>query len=233
MKKLWIFAIAFAMAFTGCINDASDDENSYTPQVKSSSSIYQTVIRSSSSVRPIYISSSSITIILPPSSSSQVTLEDVCDKAAENVIFNSTRTYESADDVCPDYYDYLTNVVSMTQDDAFYCAYYEGCQTIERKKKACNMSTYDAGYSTEYLKSLCGKYKAQGYSGFSDCDCSLIGTETNTITNSYFSPTGCSNVTCSETSRSCVEQKQAELTKQGVGRGSGACASIKSYCGCK
>lgn len=43
MKKLWIFAIAFAMAFTGCINDASDDETHYTtpqPQVNSSTSVY-------------------------------------------------------------------------------------------------------------------------------------------------------------------------------------------------
>ena len=178
MKKI-ILSSLVAMVLMACGDNgiSADTEETYTKSQEYSSSIS----RSSSSVQSsssssqiiIWLSSSSRNIIQHSSSSVTPTysLEEICDMAAANVLNASNIT--SKTQVCSEYKTYLINVVEMKANDVNYCMEYETCTTSD-ELPACNMSSYDQGFSQEYLRSLCGKFKAQGYYNFQNCDCAAI-----------------------------------------------------------
>lgn len=178
MKKI-ILSSLVAMVLMACGDNgiSADTEETYIQPQEYSSSIS----RSSSSVQPsssssqiiIWLSSSSRNIIQYSSSSVTPTysLEEICDMAAANVLNASNIT--SKTQVCSEYKTYLINVVEMKTNDVNYCMEYETCTTAN-ELPACNMSSYDLGFSQEYLSSLCAKFKAQGYYNFQNCDCTAI-----------------------------------------------------------
>ena len=219
IKLITILLIVFT--FMACTDNgvSAESEYNYTqPKTYSSSSVRYTPVSSSQTIIVLPPSSSSQIIQRPSSSSKAITLEEVCDMAAANVI-NSTNI-GSKEQVCADYKVYLKNIVEMTNSDLNYCMQYETCNEIQTTElPACNMSSYDAGYSSDYLKSLCGKYKAQGYSNFQNCDCSKV-TETS------------NRASTSKCNTTCRDSIQAVATKNGVGRSTGTQNAIKMYCGC-
>lgn len=223
MKKILIL-LAFSI-LVGCGDNGISAEPKYeypTQKTVSSSSVSIPVYSSSSRIVIIPSSSSNSVIIQKPSSSSvSMSLDEICDMAAANVL--NASNISSKEQICADYKVYLKNVVEMTNSDLNYCMQYETCNEISTQIElpACDMSSYDSGYSSDYLQSLCGKYKAQGYSNFQNCDCSKVTGSINR-----------NNTSNSKCNTTCRDSIQAVATKNGVGRSTGTQNSIKMYCGC-
>lgn len=223
MKKL-ILCVVSVLFIIACGDNGVSTEPEYNynqPKAYSSSSVRYTPVSSSQQIIILMSSSSSQIIQRHSSSSKVVTLDEICDMAAANVL--NASNISSKEQACADYKVYLKNVVEMANSDLNYCMQYETCNEISTQIElpACNMSSYDSGYSSDYLQSLCGKYKAQGYSNFQNCDCSKVTGSTNR-----------NNTSNSKCNTTCRDSIQAVATKNGVGRSTGTQNSIKMYCGC-
>lgn len=217
MKKL-ILCVIFALFIIACGDNgvSAESEYNYTPQKIYSSSSVRQAIYSSSATKITISSSSSINIIQRPSSSSvSLSLEEICDMAAANVL--NANNISSKAQVCNDYKNYLANVVGMTKNDLNYCMVYETCDDA-KEPQACDMGAYDSGFSEEYLRSLCAKYQAQGYYTFQNCSCSAITKSTN------------KNV--SKCNTTCATNIRNQATSNGTGRSSSTAIRIEQECGC-
>lgn len=130
MKKILIL-LAFSILVACGDNGMSAEPNyEYSPQkTVSSSSVSRPVYSSSSRIVITLSSSSNFVIIQKPSSSSvSMSLEEICDMAAANVL-NATNI-NSKEKACSDYKDYLTYIVKMTTADLNYCMKFETCNEI-------------------------------------------------------------------------------------------------------
>lgn len=217
MKKIFILII-FAIIFIACGDNSvsPESEYNYTPhKVYSSSSVSQPIF-SSSATKIIRLSSSSINIIQRPSSSSvSLSLEEICDMAAANVL--NANNISSKAQVCNDYENYLANVVGMTKNDLNYCMTFETCDDV-KEQQACDMGAYDMGFNEEYLRTLCAKFQAQGNYAFQNCSCSAITKSTN------------KNV--SKCNTTCVTNIRNQAAANGNGRSTSTAIRIEQECGC-
>ena len=217
MKKI-IALLAFAIMFIACGDNgmSAEPEYDYTPhKVYSSSSVHQTIY-SSSATKIIILSSSSINIIQRPSSSSvSLSLEEICDMAAANVL--NANNISSKAQACNDYENYLSEIVGMTKNDLNYCMAFETCDDV-KEQQACDMGAYDSGFSEEYLRSLCAKYQAQGNYAFQNCSCSAITKPTN------------KNV--SKCNATCAANIRSQAASNGTSRSTSTAIRIEQECGC-
>jgi len=217
MKKL-ILSMIFATMFIACGDNgmSAEPEYDYTPQKVYSSSSVHNPIYSSSATKIIIQSSSSINIIQRPSSSSvSLSLEEICDMAAANVL--NANNISSKAQACNDYEYYLANIVGMTKNDLNYCMAFETCDNV-KEQQACDMGAYDSGFSEEYLRSLCAKYQAQGNYAFQNCSCSAITKSTN------------KNV--SKCNTTCASNIRSQAAANGNGRSTSTAIRIEQECGC-
>ena len=179
MKKLLTAMLLLTIIACSTDNGVSPEDN-FSKTVKKSN---QTIILSSSSMIEQSSSSSfrrtiseedlpQVTPVIISSSSSKtnITLDEICDMAAAEVLNASNMTSKTK--ACAEYKTYLINVIEMKTADINYCMEYETCTTTD-ELPACNMRSINVipNASNEYLQSLCASFKAQGYYNFQNCDC--------------------------------------------------------------